>query len=55
MLNKKCDICEAECYKTYNLNLLDGDNDMDLKGKIDLCPLCANKIKEAISRMEVEI
>ena len=55
MTNKICDICHKECDKTYAINLTDGDNDIDLKGKIDLCPICANKIKQAISKMEEEV
>lgn len=39
MTNKICDICRKECGKTYAINLIDGDNDIDLKGNIDLCPL----------------
>lgn len=49
MTNKICDICRKECAKTYAINLIDGDNDIDLKGNIDLCLICANRIKQAIS------
>lgn len=55
MTNKNCDICNKDCGKTYELHLIDDDNDTDLKGKIDLCPTCANKIKQAISNMEEEV
>ena len=55
MINKICDIRRKECGKTYVINLIDGDNDADLKGQIDLCPTCANKIKQAISNMEEEL
>lgn len=53
MINKNCDLCNKECHKTYELQLIDGDCDIVLKGKIDLCPICANKIKQAVSDMEV--
>lgn len=55
MINKLCDLCKKENAKTYNINLFDGDNDIDLKGKIDLCSICANKIKQSISKMEYEV
>ena len=55
MINKQCDICNKDCDKTYELRLIDGDNDTDLKGKIDLCLTCANKIKQAISKIEEEV
>lgn len=55
MINKLCDLCNKENAKTYNINLFEGDNDVDLKGKIDLCPMCANKIKQSISHMENEV
>ena len=53
MTNKICDICRKECGKTYDIILI--DNEIDLKGKIDLCPICANKIKQVISKMEEEV
>ena len=55
MINKNCDICCKECDKTYAINLIDGDNDIELKGKIALCSTCANKMKQAISNMEAEV
>lgn len=54
MLEKKCDLCNKVTYKTYNINLIDGDNDIDLKGKIDLCDNCADKIKESIASINKE-
>lgn len=53
MTSKQCDLCSKSEAKTYDIVLI--DNDIDLKGKIDLCPVCANKIKSAISKMEEEV
>lgn len=53
MINKQCDICLKSGAKAYDISLI--DSEIDLKGKIDLCPTCANKIKQAISKMEEEV
>lgn len=53
MINKQCDICSKSEAKTYDISLI--DSEIDLKGKIDLYPICANKIKSVISKMEEEV
>lgn len=55
MTTKKCDICNEECSKTYDMTLQDGNNDIKIEGKIDLCPTCANKIKQSLSNIEDEV